>query len=353
MARFLSNTEKSIGKIPGELIFLGKRKSDVIIKLIDYDVKDFLEKELSTIEEALTLKANDSVTWLNLYGLHDTSVIKEIGEKFEIHPLALEDILNTGQRPKMEEYENNLFFSLKMFQINKSENMITSVQISIILGENYLITFQEEAGEVFEPVRKRIRKNKGRVRKNGAGYLVYALLDTIIDNYLVVIGSLGEEIEEFESEVLTNPNKDTLGKIYSFKQEVSYLRKSIRPTKDFIVKLNRIDSDYIQDEALPFLKDLLDLTIQASEATDIYNEILSDQLEMYNSGMNNRLNEIMKVLTIFSVIFIPLTFIAGIYGTNFEYIPELKYRYGYFIFWGVLVITAILMLGFFKRKKWL
>lgn len=323
------------------------------MKLIDYDTKELLEKEIDSLEEILPFKDKDSVSWINIYGLHHTELINKIGNIFDIHPLILEDILNTEQRPKMEDHDNYLFFSLKMFQLNKSEKNISCEQLSIIIEDNVLITFQERVGDVFEPVRNRIRKSKGRIRESGTGYLAYALLDTVIDNYLLVISSLGERIEEIENEIISHPSKGILSKMFTYKQELNYIRKSIRPTHDFILKLSKLESNLIKNDNRPFLKDLLDLTIQSSETIDIYSDMLSDQLDVYNSGVNNKLNEIMKVLTIFSVIFIPLTFITGIYGTNFEYLPELKYKYSYFILWGVMISTVIGMLSYFRRKKWL
>lgn len=354
MARFLKDSKASVGHAPGDLVFIGEQKVDQVdLKLIDYDNEGIKELKLKTIEDAATCKDKDTVSWINIYGLHDTGLINEIGELFKLHPLTLEDILNTGQRPKMEEYDDYLIFTLKMMSLDENLGKIRSEQVSIVLGATFLITFQERPGDVFEPVRNRIRKSKGRIRKRGCDYLAYALLDTIVDNYLIIIGRLGEKIEEIGSDLISNPSKELLTNIFTYKQEISYLRKSIRPTRDFILQMSRIDSDFLSEETTPFVKDLLDLSTQAVEIIDIYGEMLSDHLNVYDSITNNKLNEIMKVLTIFSVVFIPLTFIAGIYGTNFEYLPELKYKYSYFIFWGVLIITAIGMLGFFKRKKWL
>jgi len=354
MPRFLKNKEAAIGQIPGAAIFIGKKKMDYSeINIIDYTEDQLDEASINKIESLAKFKDQKSVTWINVNGLQDAKLISKLGKVFSLHPLTIEDLLHTGQRPKVEEYDNYLFFLMKMLVINPSTRKIESEQFSIILGDNFLITFQESVGEVFESLRNRIRKQKGRIRKNQTDYLAYALLDTVIDNYILLIGQLGEEIEEIENKVINNPTKEILLKIYSLKQEVNYLRKCIRPSRDFILHLSHIDSDLIREQTSPFLKDLLDLATQAVEIIDVYREMLSDHLDIYNTGINNRLNEIMKVLTIFSVVFIPLTFIAGIYGTNFEYIPELKYRYGYFIFWGVLVITAIGMLTYFKRKKWI
>jgi len=235
---------------------------------------------------------------------------------------------------------------------DKETGKIHSEQLSLVLGKSFLLTFQEQAGDVFDPVRDRIRKQKGRIRKVGIDYLAYTLLDTIVDNYLFIIERMGEQIEELETKILDNPNQEILYKINDYKREMNYLSKTIRAANEFILRLSRLDSDLINDNTQPFLKDLLDLSSQAVEVIDTYRVMLSDYLNIYNSQINNRLNEIMKVLTIFSAIFIPITFIAGIYGTNFDFIPELRFKYGYFIMLGVMAIIVFFMLRFFRRKKW-
>ena len=353
MARFLKNRSASLGQIPGELIFLGEKKvEEPTIKFMDYDSENLCEKEIQDIRDSAELKDTDTVSWININGLHDVKLIRSIGRLFNLHTLTLEDILNTGQRPKMEDYDNYLFFVLKMMRYDEERKFVNSEQLCLILGENYLLTFQERPGDVFDPVRERIRKQKGRIRKTGIDYLAYSLLDTIVDNYIYIIERLGEEIEDNEELILENPTREVLNKINTYKRELNYLRKSIRPAREFIQQLSRLDSDMIQESTKPFVKDLLDLSTQAVEIIDTYRDILSDQLEIYNTIVNNKLNEIMKILTIFSAVFIPLTFIAGIYGTNFKYLPELEYHYAYFIFWGVLITVGLSMFRYFKKKKW-
>jgi magnesium transporter len=354
MARFLKKKEESLGQIPGDLVFIGDQKvREANIRVIDYDQNQLSEQELKDVKDGLTYKDKATVTWINVNGLHDTELIREIGQGFGLHALVLEDLVNTGQRPRMEEYDNYLYFVLRMMRYNQETGKVQSEQLSMVLGETFLLTFQEQPGDVFEPVRERIRKHKGRIRKVGIDYLAYALLDTIVDNYLFIIERLGEQIEDIENEILDNPTQEVLSNINAYKREMNYLRKTIRPAREFILHLSRLDSELIQDSTLPFCKDLLDLTNQAVDAIDSYREMLSDHLNIYDSRISNRLNEIMKVLTIFSAIFIPLTFIAGIYGTNFENVPELHFRYSYFIMWGVMVTVALVMLRFFRRKKWL
>ncbi|MBN1352311.1 magnesium/cobalt transporter CorA [candidate division KSB1 bacterium] len=354
MARFLKKREESQGLAPGSLVFIGSKKTKHIhIRVIDYDQKKFDESELKNIKDGTVFKETNTVTWINVDGLHDLKVMKEIGDSFDIHPLLMEDILNTGQRPKLEEFDDCIFIVLKMLRHDKKKPIIISEQLSLVLGKTFLITFQEQPGDVFEPVRERIRKQKGRIRSAGIDYLAYALLDIVVDNYIHIIEGMGEQIEDLEEDVLNNPESSVMEKINNFKREMNFLRKLIRPAREAIAQLSKTDSELIHEDTLPFLKDLLDHITQAVEAIDTYRDMLSDELNIYNSTISNRMNDVMKVLTIFAAIFIPLTFIAGIYGTNFEYLPELHFKYSYFIFWGFLVLVAIVMLAFFKKKKWL
>jgi magnesium transporter len=354
MARFFKKREESKGLAPGSLVFIGNKKVENIrIRVIDYDQSKLNEAQLDDISKGKEFKETNTVTWINIDGLHDHIVMQEIGNIFDLHPLLLEDIMNTDQRPKLEEFDNCLFLVLKMLRYDKDKQVIIAEQLSMVLGRTFLLTFQEQPGDVFEPVRERIRKQKGRIRATGIDYLAYALLDTVVDNYISIIERIGEQIEDLDEEVLTNPKPVAMEKINTFKREMNYLRKSIRPLREAILQLLKLDSNLIKDDTFPFLKDLQDLMIHATEAIDTYREMLSDQLNIYNSSISNRMNEIMKVLTIFAAIFIPLTFFAGIYGTNFEYLPELHFKYSYFIFWGVMITVAIAMLSYFKRKDWL
>ncbi len=354
MARFFKKGEESKGLAPGAVVFIGDNKVENIrIRVIDFDKSNFNETQLDDISKGVEFKESSTVTWINIDGLHDLEQMEKLGQIFELHPLLLEDILNTGQRPKLEEFDNCLFLVLKMLRYDKEQELILSEQLSMVLSRTYLITFQEQPGDVFEPVRERIRKQKGRIRGTGIDYLAYALLDTVVDNYIAMIERFGDQIEDLEDELMTDPNPATMEKISDFRREMNFLRKSIRPFREAVIQLLKLDTDLIEEKTIPFLKDLLDLTTQATEAIDTYREMLSDQLNIYNSSISNRMNEIMKVLTIFAAIFIPLTFIAGIYGTNFDYLPELHFRYSYFIFWGVMIIVAVSLLIFFKRKKWI
>jgi magnesium transporter len=354
MSRFIRNKQLSVGQVPGAAIFVGEKKVDAIeIALIDYDGKGLEQKTLDSVEDISAYHSKDSVTWINVYGLHDVEIVKKIASMFNIHPLTTEDILDTDQRPKLIVYDDYLHFTIKMLKFQKDEKEISSEQLSIILGEKFIITFQERRGDVFRNVRERIVKKKGRIRNSGVDYLAYSLIDTLIDEYMLIASDLGECIEDLESKILNDKKNEVLTDIYSYKKEINFIRKTVRPVRDFVLKMTHMESDFITSDSKLFFKDLLELTSHTMEVIDGYSEILSDNLDFYNSAANNKLNEIMKVLTIFSVIFIPLTFVAGIYGTNFEYIPELKYKYSYFIFWGLMIFIAGTMLLVFRKKKWI
>jgi magnesium transporter len=354
MARFLKKRNNTKGLVPGSPVFIGSKKVDEIrIRIIDYDKSELLEDELRNISDGTEYKKTNTVTWINIDGLHDTKLMKEIGETFDLHPLLIEDIMNTDQRPKLQESDNNLFLVLKMLRYDETNRTLKAEQLSLVIGKTFLLTFQEQPGDVFEPVRERIRKQKGRIRATSIDYLAYALIDTVVDNYIYIIERLGEKIEDMEELVLGNPEPEIMEQLSNYRKEMNYLRKSIRPAREAITQLARLDTELIDTKTIPFLDDLEDLITQASEAIDTYREMLSDQMNLYNSALSNKMNDVMKILTIFAAIFIPLTFIAGIYGTNFEYLPELHFKYSYFIFWGVMIIVAVSLLIFFKRKKWI
>jgi len=353
MARFLKNRTPVRGQSPGALIFVGTRKMDrTEIRLIDFDDVHLTDRKLTDINDAVRFKTTDSRTWININGLHDVTAIGNIGQAFDLHPLVIEDILNTGQRPKIDDYGSYLFIVLKMIRYDNETRMVVNEQLSLVVADRFVLTFQERPGDVFEPVRERIRRQKSRIRVSGTDYLACALMDTVVENYISVIEQIGEQIEDLEEEILSGHDAGVMEKINGFKRETSYLRKSIRPAREAVFQLSRLESDLIHEKTRPFVKDLEDLIIHATEAIDTYRDLLIDQLNIHNSVTANRMNDIMKVLTIFAAIFIPLTFIAGIYGTNFEYLPELRYKYSYFIFWGVLIVIAGALLYYFKKKRW-
>jgi magnesium transporter len=354
MARFLKKNKASLHRTPGSVIFVGSQKMERSkVSIMDYDQGNLRELDLQKITDGERFKKADSVTWINVDGVHDTDLIMEIGRIFDLHPLILEDIVQTGQRPRVEEYDDCLFLVVKMLHFDKNQEQVVGEQLSMVLGKGFLLTFQEQSGDTFDPVRDRVRRQKGRVRGSGVDYLAYALLDTVVDNYIFIIERLGEKVEDLEEEVLFSPSQAVLEKITHYKREMNYIRKSVRPFRELIMQLNSLDSDLISDKTVPFLRDMQGLALQSVEIIDTYREMLFDHLNVYNTGVSIKLNEIMKVLTIFSAIFIPLTFIAGVYGTNFEYLPELHYRYSYFAFWTVLLLVAVVMIRFFKKREWL
>jgi magnesium transporter len=353
MPRRIKRVSRKAGMPPGTLVHVGEKKTDKPrIRVIDYTERKLRESEFTKPEDTFPYRSGKSVSWINVDGLHDVGLIEKIGKHFGIHPLVLEDIVNTDQRPKAEDHEDHVFIVLKMLYLGDAPD-VRSEQVGIVLGKNYLISFQERPGDVFESVRERIRKTRGRIRKSGTDYLAYALVDSVVDNYFNVLESLGERIEELEEELLSNPMSSTLKKIHSMKRELIYLRKSIWPLREAISSLTRRESRLISEDSVIFLRDVYDHTIQVIDTVEGLRDTVSGMLDTYLSSISNRMNEVMKVLTIIATIFIPLTFIAGIYGMNFEYMPELKWMYGYFAVWAVMITVAIVMSAYFRRKGWL
>lgn len=354
MARFYKDRKETFGKKPGELVFVGKIKNENIrVSLIDYNEENLHEDRKRSIVENREYLNTQSISWINVDGLHDLELMKTVGDHYDLHPMVVADILNTDQRPKIEEIKDGLFFVLKMLRYDEEEDLIVAEQFSMILKKNLLLTFQEQPGDVFETVRERIRAGRGRIRSKGADYLAYSLIDSIVDNYISIIERIGTRVEDNEEDLLfSNTDKEMMEEITLLKREMIYLRKSIRPAIDAIQFFSKSESEQIEETTHPFVKDLLSNIIQASEAIEIYREMLTEQMNSYNAKISNNLNDIMKFLTIFSVIFIPLTFIAGVYGMNFKYIPELLYPYSYPIIWGVFILLALVMLWIFKKKKW-
>ncbi len=353
MTSYIKKKKEDIGLSPDDLIFRGEKKIDqVLLRIIDFDATNLTEDFVKTVREVSEFQHKNTVTWMNVDGLHNTAIMQEISTTFDLDSLVMAEVLNTGARPRVIEYDNCTLITIKMLQHDDKTSNTIIENLSLILTKSVLISFQERKGDVFEPVRERIRKQKKRIRNGGTDYLTFALLDIVVDNYLYVISLLGEKIETLEENLLLNPNQNIINEINNYKRELNFLRKSIKPAKEMIFSLAKLDSDYISDSTYVHYKELEDNISQANDASDDYREILSDQLNIYHTTISSKLNDIMKFLTVFSVIFIPLTFIAGIYGTNFEYVPELSYRYSYFIMWGLMIIVALLMLLFFKKKKW-
>jgi len=308
---------------------------------------------MEIIEERVSFKAKPTVTWINIDGIHQLDIIEKIGKHFHLHPLILEDIVNTEQRPKMEDFEDYIFSVLKMLYYDEKENETKAEQISLILGTNFVISFQETAGNVFDPIRERIRNGKGRIRKMGADYLAYSLIDTVVDNYFVILEKIGEKIEGMEEELITNPTPETLQTIHNLKRDMIFFRKSVWGLRELVSSLQRGESSLIQESTGIYLRDVYDHTIHVIDTIETFRDMITGMLDIYLSSVSNKMNEVMKVLTIFAVIFIPLTFITGVYGMNFHYMPELSWQWGYPLIWLVMIAVSISMLVYFRRKKWL
>jgi magnesium transporter len=354
MSRLVKRISKKAGLPPGTLIHIGEEKVEKTkITVLDYDELHVQEKEVATVDECLPLKDAPTVTWINIDGLHQVEVLERIGDCFGLHPLVLEDILNTDQRPKLEDFDNYVLVVLKMFRYDDQSGEMEVEQISLILGPNYVVSFQEKSGDVFDPIRERIRDSKGRIRTIGADYLAYALIDALVDHYFVVLEQVGEKVEFLEEELVTNPTSETLQTIHNLKRDMIFLRKSVWPLREVIGALERGEPSLIGESIVVYLRDVYDHTIQVIDMIETFRDMISGMLDIYLSSISNKMNEVMKVLTIIATIFIPLTLIAGIYGMNFHYMPELGWRWGYPLVWLVMLVIGALMLVYFRRRRWL
>jgi magnesium transporter len=347
------NSKKSV-PVPGTLVHIGEKKREkTIITLFEYNEKDFQEKQLKADDDYLAHKDSNNVTWIDVADIHQVEVVEKIGRSFGLHHLIMEDILNTGHRPKMEDLCEFIYVTLKVLGFDSSSNRIVSEQISLVLGQHYVLSFQERDAEIFNPVKDRIRNGLGRLRSKGADYLFYALLDTIVDNYFMVLEKLGEKIESLEERLVTNPSPLTLKSIQELRTGMIFLFKSVWPLREIVSGLERGDCALIKDSTGIYLRDVYDHTIQVIDTVETYREVITGMLDIYLSSINNKISEVMKVLTIIATIFIPLTFIVGIYGMNFKYMPELEWKWSYPVVWLVMIIIGVLMGVYFKRKKWL
>jgi magnesium transporter len=353
ISKLLPRTGK-IGDSPGTVQYLGKiRKAPVRIHVMDYNELELTDTEIETVGEAMPYRDSPNITWLNITGVHNEAIIHDIGETFNIHPLVLEDIANTTQRPKVEEYENYLFVIIKMVYFNEESHEVTIEQVSLIVGKNYVISMQEKEGDVLEGLRYRIRSSKGKIRKFGSDYLMYGIIDAVVDNYFKVLEQIGEDIEGTESSLMQNDSKLVLNKIYQLKQELLFLRKSVWPMREVVSVLQRSEHSLMNKNTSLYLRDVYDHTIDVVETVETFRDMTSGMLDLYLSTVSNRMNEIMKVLTIFAAIFIPLTFFAGVYGMNFEIMPELKWRLAYPVWWIIIAGITVGMIIYFKKKRWI
>ncbi len=350
----LSRLKKTDNHVPGAVKYTGyKTGTATKLEIIDYSKDKYEHIDTEDIDVAFGFKGTDKVTWINVNGLNNSSEIERLGDYYKLHPLIQEDIVTVNQRPKIDEYDDYLFIVFKMLHYNK-EGEFFNEHVSLVLGDGYVLTFQEADGDVFDDLRDRLKNAKGRIRNAGADYLMFAILDAVIDNYFSVIEVMSEKIEIIEDQLFDDDVEDDITKeIQELKKEILKIRRAVFPLREVVNRLEKTETPLIEERTNNYIRDLYDHIIQVSESVDIYREMIWGLMDMYMTTISNKMNEVMKVLTIMASIFIPLTFMAGIYGMNFEYIPELKFKYGYFILWAAMILVFCGMLYYFKRKKWL
>ncbi|MGH7233677.1 MAG: magnesium/cobalt transporter CorA [Nitrospiraceae bacterium] len=345
------------GLPPGTLMHIGERKTDTVrLTLFQYREGECRERDLKNAEDLLAALAegeSGTVTWLDVGGIHDVALIERLGAFFHLHALLLEDIVNTEQRPKGDEYGDYGYIVLKMLYWKADRSVMLAEQISLVYGSHFVLSFQENGGDVFSPIRERLRTGKGRLQKMSADYLMYSLIDAIVDNYFVVLEVLGERSEQLEDRLLADPGQQTLRDIYTLRRDLLFVRRAVWPLREVIRNLERGESRLMTDDTRPYLRDVYDHTIQVIETVETLREMIAGMLDIYLSSMSNRMTAVMKVLTIITTIFMPLTFIAGVYGMNFEHMPELKWRWGYPLVLVIMAIVGGLMVAYFRKKKWL
>lgn len=351
-----SNPKYTVSLPPGTLTYIGEAKdTPVTISVIDYDSDNLEEKIIEDIRECYDYQEKTSISWINVDGVHDVSIVKTIGLYFHLHPLLLEDIVDTEQRPKVDFYDQMTFVVVQMLSYDQENKSVEREQVNLILGDNFLISFQEDKeGDVFEPIRQRLRnKHNGKLRNSDAPYLFYILLDTIVDNYYLALENVSEDLEKLEEEIIKlgcprDPTKD----LYEHKQQLMQIKKAVRPLREIVAHLIREGAESFGTNEF-YLRDLYDHVVQVIDNTESYIDMCNNLLDLYLSIIGNRTNDVMKVLTIFSTIFLPLTFIVGVYGMNFRYMPETESPYGYPIIWGVMIAVSLGIYLFFKKQKWL
>jgi len=353
MVRLLRRSREKVGLAPGTAVYLGEPSDEPVrISVLDYDTEQVTERALDAPDEVPPFRESPSVSWINVDGLHDVDTIETIAGHFGLHPLAIEDIVHAGQRPKAEDYEDSLFVVLRMLSYDEKTDWVTDEQVSLFIGPRWVLSFQERTGDVFDGVRDRIRAGKGRIRQAGADYLAYSLIDAVVDQYFVVLEQLGERVEALGEEISERADPKKLEEIRQLKRELLFVRKSIWPLREVLSGVQRGESPLFDEHTLIYLRDVYDHTIQVIDTVETYRDMMAGLLDVYLTSVSNRMNEVMKVLTIIATIFIPLSFVAGVYGMNFTRMPELSWKYGYFGALGVMGAIALAMLVYFKRKHW-
>lgn len=345
---------KKIGLAPGTLVYVGEERTEKAkITILDYDADHLDERVAHSAEECYTFAETPTTTWMNIEGLHNVELIEKIGKHFNLDYLILEDIVNTNQRPKLEDHGTHLFIVLRIMYFDRHNNEIVTEQASIIMGRNFVASFVEKEGEIFNHVRERLRKGGKRIRTGGPDYLAYALVDTVVDGYFAILDILSERLEEMQEQLLDNPTPEALNELHRLKRDLVMIRKSALPLRELLMFMERTESPLISDNTFKYIRDAYDHAIQVIESIESTRDMLSTLFDIYLSSISNKMNEVMKVLTIIATLFIPMTFIAGIYGMNFVYMPELSWPWGYALAWILMLCVGGLLLTFFKRKKWL
>ncbi len=344
--------QNKTGAPPGTVIYYGEDHTDKVkITLIEYNETEVIEKDFFDIDECMNHINPTMVKWINVDGIHNTELVEKIGKQFNIHPLTLEDVVNTSQRAKFEDFENYVVAIMKMISYDTE---LRSELLSVVLMEGMVISFQEvDGGDAFDMIRTRIRTGKGRIRKMGADYLAYALIDAVVDCYFNILEKIGDKIELLEEDLISNPTKETMQKLHLMKREMIFVRKAVWPMRELINNLERSETQLIKPSTDIYLRDVHDHTVRVIDTVETYRDLLSGMMDIYLSSVSNRMNEIMKVLTIITTIFVPVTFIVGVYGMNFENMPELKAQSGYYIVLGVMITIIVSLILYFRKRKWL
>jgi magnesium transporter len=355
MSKSSKSRAKKVGQSPGMLVHVGDRKTDSVqTTLIDFS-KDghFLEKQVTTFDDLEMAQKTDSLTWINVCGLHDTDLIGEYGRIFNLHPLLVEDILNTDQRPRLETYDDFIYIVLKMLHWHEETTSVEIEQVSLIIGKTFILTFEEDEDDIFDSLRQRLKNEKSRLRHYGSDYLGYAILDSIVDNYFIILEKIGDRLELLETEVITDPSPDTLDTIQDLKRELLYIRKIVWPLREAIGRLSRGDIPFFENNTLIYIRDVYEHVIQIIDSVETFRGIVSGMLDIYLSSLSNKMNEVMKVLTVIATIFIPITFLTSLYGMNFHFMPELDWPFAYPLLWLIILLTSGGLLLYFKRRDWL
>jgi magnesium transporter len=360
MDRTVHRVSRKAGFQPGCVVYVGRERTEkVSLDVIDYDESHFEERRVSAVEECFPFRDTATVTWINVNGIHDPELVEQLGLHYGVHPLMLEDIVNSRQRPKFNEAADYILVVLKIIYADRKGGELIAEQVSVLFGLNWLITFQEPEGDVFGSVRERLRKTVPRGRFLSADYLAHALIDAVVDHYFVILEDIGDQIERLEDDIADHPRPESLGTIRELKMKLLVLRRAVWPLREVIGGLERTDSKLVRSTTMPYLRDVYEHTVNVIDTVEIYRDMIAGLLDLYHTAVSNRLNEIMKVLTVIATIFIPLGFLAGVYGMNFDpqagpfNMPELGWPFGYVMFWGMALATAGGLLWFFRRRHWL